>query len=147
MARSRTGDFDKINSRKSAFQVYEQLAAGNKDAHGLPDDNIASKKGNAAHNAYEDASKNYPANHLSNKSRYNKMASMISQRSVLLSQYSAPIPEQDDDSEREDDEEVILSRNESLLPYQDVPGSITQEKADQEDKVDETLGGSSDKRG
>ena len=72
------------------------------------------------------------------------MASMISQRSVLLSQYSAPIPEQDDDSERDDDEEVILSRNESLLPYQDVPGGITKKEAD---KADETLGGSSDKRG
>lgn len=111
MARSRTGDFDKINARKSAFQVYEQLAAGDKDAHGLPDDNVASKKANAAHNAYEGASKGYPANQVSNKSRYNKMASMISQRSVLLSQYSAPIPEQDDDSEKDDEEEVILSRN------------------------------------
>lgn len=57
------------------------------------------------------------------------MASMISQRSVLLSQYSAPIPEQDDDSERDDDdEEVILSRNESLLPYQDAPGGSAKER-------------------
>ena len=54
---------------------------------------------------------------------------MISQRSVLLSQYSAPIPEQDDDSERDDDdEEVILSRNESLLPYQDAPGGSAKER-------------------